>query len=139
MKIYGTESNDYILKEFGKRIQDTRISVTMTQRELAERAGVSLSTMERIENGDNVKIENRALLSLIHEMVPWTKDSNRSSIKDMCTRDDVRILEICESLENESPVKPMKLRKTNSLTDQLEALASKTTGGLIGLDESEFW
>ena len=58
MKIYGTESNDYILKEFGKRIQDTRISVTMTQRELAERAGVSLSTMERIENGDNVKIEN---------------------------------------------------------------------------------
>ena len=58
MKIYGTESNDYILKEFGKRIHDTRISVTMTQRELAERAGVSLSTMERIENGDNVKIEN---------------------------------------------------------------------------------
>ena len=58
MKIYGTESNDYILKELGKRIQDIRISVTITQRELAERAGVSPSTMERIENGENVKIEN---------------------------------------------------------------------------------
>lgn len=58
MKIYGTESNGYILKELGKRIQDIRISVTITQRELAERAGVSPSTMERIENGENVKIEN---------------------------------------------------------------------------------
>ena len=58
MKIHGTESNDYILKELGKRIQDIRISVAITQRELAERAGVSPSTMERIENGENVKIEN---------------------------------------------------------------------------------
>ena len=58
VKIHGTESNDYILKELGKRIQDIRISVAITQRELAERAGVSPSTMERIENGENVKIEN---------------------------------------------------------------------------------
>lgn len=58
MKIHGTESNSYILREFGQRIQDVRISASITQRELAERAGVSPSTMERIENGENVKIEN---------------------------------------------------------------------------------
>ena len=58
MKIHGTESNGYILKEIGKRIQDVRISMGITQKELAERSGVSASTMERIEKGENVKIEN---------------------------------------------------------------------------------
>jgi transcriptional regulator with XRE-family HTH domain len=58
MKIHGTENNLYILKEFGKRIQDVRISMRITQKELAERSGVSASTMERIEKGENVKIEN---------------------------------------------------------------------------------
>lgn len=58
MKICGTESNLFILKEFGKRIQDVRISASITQKELAERSGVSASTMERIEKGENVKIEN---------------------------------------------------------------------------------
>ena len=86
---------------------------------------------------DNVKLENSALLSLIHEMVPWTMDHNCSSIKDMCTQDEVEILEICQSLEKDvcKPGQPRTLRKVNSLTDQLEALASKTTGRLIGLDE----
>ena len=77
MKIYGTESNGYILKELGKRIQDVRISTSITQKELAERAGISPSTMERIENGENVKVENilnvmraLSLLSNLNIVIP---------------------------------------------------------------------
>ena len=77
MKIYGTENNSFILKELGKRIQDIRISISLTQKELAERAGLSPSTMERIENGENVKIENvlnvlraLSLLANINMLVP---------------------------------------------------------------------
>ena len=58
MKIIGTENNHFILKELGKRIQDIRIASDITQRKLAELAGVSYSTMQRIENGENIKIEN---------------------------------------------------------------------------------
>ncbi len=58
MKLYGTENNEYIMKELGKRIQDVRIAMSITQKTLAVRAGVSPSTMERIENGENVKVEN---------------------------------------------------------------------------------
>lgn len=58
MKIQGTENNGFILKEIGKRIRDLRISKNMLQKELAQKAGVSPKTMERIENGENVKVEN---------------------------------------------------------------------------------
>ena len=58
MKITGNENNTYILTEIGKRIKDIRVIHSMTQKELAEKAGVSAKTVERIENGENVKIEN---------------------------------------------------------------------------------
>lgn len=58
MKIYGMESNEIIMKEMGTRIKDTRISMMLTQKTLAERAGISQRTIERIENGENVKVEN---------------------------------------------------------------------------------
>lgn len=58
MKIYGTENNIFIMSELGNRIKDLRISLDMTQKELAQKAGISPKTMERIENGENVKIEN---------------------------------------------------------------------------------
>ena len=58
VKITGKEKNIFILKEIGTRIKDTRISIFMTQKELAMKSGVSEKTIERIENGDNIKIEN---------------------------------------------------------------------------------
>jgi len=58
MKIYGTENNNYILKEIGKRIKDTRIVLSLTQKDMALKEGVAPKTIERIENGENVKIEN---------------------------------------------------------------------------------
>ena len=58
VRIFGTENNEGIMKEIGVRIKDTRIAISLTQKELAERAGVSGRTVERIENGENVKVEN---------------------------------------------------------------------------------
>ena len=66
MKIFGTESNEQVLKELGQRLKDTRISMSYTQKEMAERAGISAKTMERIENGENVRIEN--LINLLRAM-----------------------------------------------------------------------
>lgn len=66
MKIFGTESNEQILKELGQRLKDTRIALSYTQKEMADRAGVSPKTIERIESGENVRIE--ALVNLLRAM-----------------------------------------------------------------------
>lgn len=58
MRITGIENNQRIMVELGERLKDNRILMPLTQKEMAERAGVSLRTVERIENGENVKIEN---------------------------------------------------------------------------------
>jgi DNA-binding XRE family transcriptional regulator len=56
MKIYGMETNQVILKEIGHRIQMRRISLSMTQKELATEASVSLRTIVNVENGENVSL-----------------------------------------------------------------------------------
>lgn len=66
MKIQGNENNLYLLKELGNRIKDTRIALSMTRAELAVKSGVSLKTMERIESGENIKIEN--LLNVLRSL-----------------------------------------------------------------------
>lgn len=57
MRLYGTENNQTILMELGRRIQETRIAASLTQKELAERAGISLSTLVRLESGESVRFE----------------------------------------------------------------------------------
>ncbi len=58
MKICGTESTDYILRELGSRLKDIRIRRNMTQHEMARNAGVSFSTIVRIEKGESVNLDN---------------------------------------------------------------------------------
>lgn len=58
MKIYGYENNIFILNELGKRVKDIRVSHSMTQTELAEKAGISYNTVVRFEKGDGTKLEN---------------------------------------------------------------------------------
>ena len=55
MKFTQLGSEKAILKEFGNRIKQYRISMNVTQQQLAQRCGVSVSTMMRIENGDDPK------------------------------------------------------------------------------------
>ncbi len=58
MKIRGTESELAILKELGARTKQHRIDLNMTQEDFAERCGLSVSTLVRIEMGTDAKMSN---------------------------------------------------------------------------------
>ena len=55
MKITQFDSEKAILQKFGNRIKQYRIALNITQYQLAQRCGVSLATLVRIENGDDTK------------------------------------------------------------------------------------
>ena len=54
--IYGY-SNREILMELGKCLQRKRLNLNMQQSELAERCGLSLSTIHGLENGRNTTLD----------------------------------------------------------------------------------
>lgn len=58
MKITGNESEQVIIKELGTRIKQYRISLNITQNELADKCGISASTVVRIENGEDSIFSN---------------------------------------------------------------------------------
>lgn len=58
VKLYGTENNETIMKELGKRMQGVRISMNIKQSEMAEESGVSLRTICRMEQGESVSVES---------------------------------------------------------------------------------
>jgi transcriptional regulator with XRE-family HTH domain len=60
MKLEGFLTDAAVLEELGKRLARARISSSLTQADLAERAAVGKRTVERIESGKSVQ-----LLSLI--------------------------------------------------------------------------
>ncbi|MCH5342459.1 MAG: helix-turn-helix transcriptional regulator [Acetatifactor sp.] len=70
MKITGDENNKLILTELGQRIKDIRISRSITQRELAHSAGISFSTVVRVESGEGVNIENYMKILRILDLLP---------------------------------------------------------------------
>ncbi len=51
-------SEEALLAEFGKRIAGYRLNNNWTQADLAQKAGVSKSTVEHIEKGQSVQISN---------------------------------------------------------------------------------
>jgi len=63
--IYGY-TNQQILVEFGKSLQRKRLNLNMQQSELAERCGISLSTINGLENGRNVTLDT--LLAVLREL-----------------------------------------------------------------------
>ncbi len=56
MKITDILADDAILTELGKRIAQSRINAQLTQAQLAEQAGVSKRTIERIEAGQSAQM-----------------------------------------------------------------------------------
>jgi len=58
MKIEPTLSNLAILQELGGRIQHARLSRNLKQDDLAVSAGVSRSTIDRLEAGRSVQLDN---------------------------------------------------------------------------------
>lgn len=56
--MYTPFSDNAILVEFGKRITNFRLKNNWTQAELADKAGVSKSTVEHIEKGQSTQLLN---------------------------------------------------------------------------------
>ena len=54
--IYGY-NNQQILVELGKCLQRKRLNLNMQQTEIAQRCGISLSTIHGLENGRNVTLD----------------------------------------------------------------------------------
>lgn len=58
MVAYTPFSDNAVLVEFGKRIANARLNNNWTQAELANKAGVSKSTLEHIEKGQSTQLLN---------------------------------------------------------------------------------
>ncbi len=55
MKIEATNNDEVVLAELGRRLAQTRLERNLSQATLAEEAGVSKTTVERLEAGEAVK------------------------------------------------------------------------------------
>ncbi len=53
---WNSKSNDNVAQEIGKRLKTHRINKRFTQKQLAEKAGISLFTIVQIEKGKPVSI-----------------------------------------------------------------------------------
>ncbi len=54
---YFMQSSGSILRGLGQRIRQRRIAADLTQSDLAKRAGVSRTTVTRIERGQNIGVD----------------------------------------------------------------------------------
>jgi len=97
MKITGNESEQVILKELGMRIKQYRISLNITQMDLAQNCGTSISTVVRIEHGVDSKLSNYLkimnALSLIQNMdilVPELQPNFKAIFEQKPARQRVR-------------------------------------------------
>lgn len=69
-QIYGM-SNAEIIMTLGKRFKDYRISMRLTQKEVADKCGISLPTLRKFENGQamNITMNNFiAMLRAVNEL-----------------------------------------------------------------------
>ena len=55
MKISSENSNSAVMKELGARIKRGRLDMQLSQKELAERAGISARTLSTAENSGDVR------------------------------------------------------------------------------------
>lgn len=58
MHIDDLASDQVVLQEIGNRLGGYRLAQNLTQKDLAERAGVSLSTLARLEDGQSANTLN---------------------------------------------------------------------------------
>ena len=58
MRITGFESNEELLAEIGVRIKRSRLAASLTQADLARKAGLSTKTVVNLEAGKGATLEN---------------------------------------------------------------------------------
>jgi len=72
MKITNSTKTEVILDEIGKRLTHRRIQAKLTQAGLAEKAGVSKRTIERIEAGSSIQLATMLqVLRVFKMLVPF--------------------------------------------------------------------
>lgn len=95
------KSNEEIMKDLGIRLKDIRIGYNYTQQELAKRACVSLSTVSRIEKGENVSVDQ--LLSIFRELHLIDK------LNDFIPRQEPTPIQIYENQKKRKRVKKKQI------------------------------
>lgn len=97
MKIIGRESEQAVIKELGFRIKQYRISLNITQNGLANKCGLSSSTVVRIEGGEDSKISNYikimeglGLLSNIDVLIPEVQPDFKAMFEKKAPRQRVK-------------------------------------------------
>jgi putative transcriptional regulator len=88
MRYIPENTDDVILAELGRRLTAARLARNLKQDELAERAGLSKRTLERLETGHSVQLSNfiRALRGLgllenLDQLVPDAMPSPLAQLK----------------------------------------------------------
>ena len=62
-------TNEALLQYVGKQMRQMRINARLSQQQLAERAGVSRSTITQVENGKGMKMESViAILRVLNKL-----------------------------------------------------------------------
>lgn len=87
-------SNYYILQTLAKRVKEYRLATRTSQRELAQKSGVSYTTISHFEQGKNTNLTLNNFISLLR-----------------CVGMERRMMEVLPEL----PVPPMALREINKL------------------------
>ncbi len=97
MKITYLSNEKAILSELGNRIQQYRVSLNVTQAEFAKKCGISLKTIARIENGDDLKMSN--LIKILNEfnivdnldaLIPEPQPDYKAMFEEKATRKRAR-------------------------------------------------
>ena len=73
------------LQDISKRMKRLRIESAITQKELASITGLSLRSIQRFENGEDISLENFLKLSIAFELA----ESILSAIPDMDNRPSI--------------------------------------------------
>ena len=70
MKISELLTDDVILAEIGERIAHRRLDLQLTQADVAEQAGVSKRTVERIESGASAQLSSMIRIFRALDLLP---------------------------------------------------------------------
>lgn len=88
-------TNEALLQYVGRQMRQMRINAQLSQQQLADRAGVSRSTITQVENGKGIKLE---------PMVAMLRVLNK--------------LELLNSFETQAMTSPLLLAKKEGKTPQ---------------------
>ena len=70
MEINKLLADEAILAEIGERIAHTRLDLSVTQADVAEQAGISKRTLERIESGASAQMSSLIRIIRVLDLLP---------------------------------------------------------------------